>query len=75
MSKHRSRHRDSGKHRRGDHGDHGHPGPGSRGRDRRRGGGRGQAGPKICPMCGAVVPDLGSHIRSRHDDAESHPTD
>ena len=31
------------------------------------------AGPITCPMCGAVVPDLRTHIRQRHDDPESHP--
>lgn len=34
-----------------------------------------QAGPITCPMCGAVVTDLGGHMRSKHDDAESHPRD
>ena len=32
-----------------------------------------QSGPIACPMCGAVVPDLKTHIRQRHDDPESHP--
>jgi len=34
-----------------------------------------QRGPKACPMCGAIVPDLKAHIRDRHDDAEAHPRD
>ena len=32
-------------------------------------------GPVACPMCGMVVPDLGRHIRERHDDPASHPRD
>ena len=42
----------------------------------RRGPSRPHAGgPKACPMCGAVVPDLKRHIRERHDDPSSHPRD
>ncbi len=45
-------------------------------RPRRWGAGPSAArGPKHCPMCGAVVENLGRHIRERHDDATSHPRD
>lgn len=27
-------------------------------------------GGKMCPMCGQVVPDLGKHIREKHDEPE-----
>ncbi|MGE5609716.1 MAG: hypothetical protein ACM359_10715 [Bacillota bacterium] len=27
-------------------------------------------GGKMCPMCGQVVPDLGRHIREKHDEPE-----
>jgi hypothetical protein len=42
-----------------------------------RGGGPGKApqGPKHCPMCGEVVTNLSQHVRSKHDDATSHPRD
>jgi hypothetical protein len=43
--------------------------------DRRRGGPSKSTryGPKSCPMCGDVVADLAQHIRTKHDDAASHP--
>lgn len=44
-------------------------------RGRHRSSQRIDRGPKTCPMCGAVVGDLGAHIRQRHDDAQSHPRD
>jgi hypothetical protein len=28
------------------------------------------SGGKMCPMCGQVVPDLGKHIREKHDEPE-----
>ena len=55
----------------------GHGGGGHNGHSGRRfGHNRGsRVGPTACPMCGAVVTDLGAHIRSRHDDPMSHPRD
>ena len=53
---------------------HAHSRPSRGGPAARQGGGRGR-GPVTCPMCGAVVPDLGAHVRSRHDDPLSHPRD
>src|SRR5687768_17268203 len=51
-------------------------GGGAGGWQRRRGpSGPARHGPKACPMCGAVVPDLARHIRDRHDDPHSHPRD
>jgi hypothetical protein len=49
-------------------------GPHARARPARQGATR-TRGPIVCPMCGAVVPDLGAHVRSRHDDPASHPRD
>jgi len=63
----------------------GHAGGAPKGHGRRTDGGpsyarqrpqfrnRQPAGPKTCPMCGAVVGDLARHIRERHDDPVSHP--
>jgi hypothetical protein len=48
-------------------------GPGGHGRWRGGGQRQGDRGTKTCPKCGAVVTDLGGHIRSRHDDPASHP--
>ena len=49
---------------------------GQNGHGRRFGHNRGaRGGPTACPMCGAVVTDLGAHMRSRHDDPASHPRD
>ena len=36
---------------------------------------RGERGPKACPMCGELVTNLSLHVRSKHDDATSHPRD
>jgi hypothetical protein len=36
---------------------------------------KGERGPKACPMCGELVTNLSQHVRSKHDDANSHPRD
>ena len=77
--------RKGGSNSRGQRPPHQQRGPGGGGRPggfgprgqggRRRGSPVMNRGPKACPMCGAVVPDLKAHIRDRHDDAEAHPRD
>jgi hypothetical protein len=51
-------------------------GPHRQGGHRRGGPGR-QSRPTTtaCPMCGAIVSDLAGHVRSKHDDPDSHPRD
>jgi hypothetical protein len=85
MKSNKAGHRGQG--RRGDrpqgghsHQNNGHGGGARQGRPnghgrRFGGGGRAARGPTTCPMCGVAVTDLGAHIRSRHDDPQSHPRD